>query len=193
MDQLDTQTILIVGGGVAVLIVLALTRGILKRKPKRSRSINKRSTLKRRSSGRSPQRGGRSTRPLADDLLDLARGAGVKPARRADREAGRVASVSPAAALTLAWGPVEQGIERAVERLGADSDDLDLDSTIDKLRFLESKRRLSDEQARLLHKMRQLRNRAAHGELSTDEVGAAAARAYGRVAKALVGVLDKVR
>jgi uncharacterized protein YutE (UPF0331/DUF86 family) len=95
--------------------------------------------------------------------------------------------------LTLAWGPVEQGIERAVERLGADSDDLDLDSTIDKLRFLESKGRLSDEQARLLHKMRQLRNRAAHGEVSTDEVDAAAARAYGRVAKASVGVLDKVR
>ena len=90
-------------------------------------------------------------------------------------------------------GPVEQGIERAVERLGADSDDPDLDSTIDKLRFLKSKRRLSDELACLLHKMRQLRNRSAHNELSTDEVDAAAARAYARVAKTSVGVLDKMR
>ena len=53
--------------------------------------------------------------------------------------------------------------------------------------------RLSSERARLLHKMRQLRNRAAHGELPADEVDAAAAKAYGRIAKALVGVLDKVR
>jgi len=41
--------------------------------------------------------------------------------------------------------------------------------------------------------MRQLRNRSAHNELSTDEVDAAAARAYERVAKTSVGVLDKMR
>ena len=192
MDQLDTQTILIVVGGVAVLIVLALVRGVLRRKPKRSSSIKKRSSPKRTSSRRSPPKGDRSTRQLADDLLDLARRAGVKPARGADRKVGSVANVSPGASIPLAWGPVEQRIERAAERLGANSYDPDLDSTVDKLRFLESKSRLSGEQARLLHKMRQLRNRAAHSELLTDEVDAAAAQAYGRVAKALVGVLDKV-
>ena len=117
----------------------------------------------------------------------------MKPARGADREVGSVATVSPDASIPLAWGPVEQRIKRAAERLGANSNDADLDSTVDKLRFLESKSRLSDEQARLLHKMRQLRNRAAHSELSTAEVDAAAAQAYGRVAKALGGVLDKIR
>ncbi|MDA1348437.1 MAG: hypothetical protein O3A47_06170 [Chloroflexi bacterium] len=125
--------------------------------------------------------------------MELARQADVRPARGADREVGRVAKVSPGAALPLAWGPLELRIERAVARVGGNSDDADLDSTVDRLRFLESKSSLSDEQARLLHKMRQLRNRAAHGGLSTDEVDAAAAQAYGRVAKALVGVLDKVR
>jgi hypothetical protein len=95
--------------------------------------------------------------------------------------------------LPLAWGPLELRIERAVTRVAGNSDDADLDSTVDRLRFLESTSSLSDEQARLFHRMRQLRNRAAHGELSSDEVDAAAARAYGRVAKALVGVLDKVR
>jgi hypothetical protein len=117
----------------------------------------------------------------------------VKTARGADREVGRVAKVSPSASIPLAWGPVEQRIERAAERLGAKSNDPDLDSTVDKLRFLEANSRLSEDQARLLHNMRQLRNRAAHSELSTDEVDVATAQAFGRVAKALVGVLDKVR
>ena len=193
MDQLDSQTLQIVFGGVAVLILLALVRGVFRRKPTRSSSNKRRSTPRRTSSRGSSPKGGRSTRPLAEDLLDLARRAGVKPARGADREVRSVAKVSPAASIPLAWGPVEQRIERAAERLGANSHDPGLDSTADKLRFLESKSRLSAEEARLLHKMRQLRNRAAHNELSTDEVDAVAARAYGRVAKALAGVLDKVR
>jgi molecular chaperone GrpE (heat shock protein) len=80
-----------------------------------------------------------------------------------------------------------------VARLAAKSGDLEAESTMDKLRFLESKSRLSDDQARVLHRMRQLRNRAAHGELASDEVDAAAARAYSRVARALISVLDKLR
>ena len=168
MQQLEPQTILIVLGGVADLIAFALARGVLRRKPKRSSSIKKRSSPSRTSNRRSTPKRGRSTRLLAEDLLDLARRAEMKPGRGADHKVGRVANASPGAALPLAWGPVEQGIERAVERLGANSDDLDLDSTVDRLRFLESKGRLSDEQARLLHKMRQWRNRAVHGELSTD-------------------------
>ena len=193
MDQLGSQTVPIVVGGVAVIIALALARPVLRRKPKRSSSNKKRRSPNRKSSRRSPPKGVRSTRLLAEDLLELARQADVRPARRADREVGRVAKVSPGAALPLAWGPLELRIERAVARVGRNSDDVDLDSTVDRLRFLESKSSLSDEQARLLHRMRQLRNRAAHGELSTDEVDAAAAQAYGRVAKVLVGVLDKVR
>ena len=190
---MDTQTLLIVLGGVALLFMLALVRGVLRRKPKRSSAIKKRSRTKDTSNRRSPPKSDRSTRPLADDLLDSARRAGVKPARRPDREVGRVANVSPGASIPLAWGPVEQKIERAAERLGANSDDPDLDSTVHKLRFLESKSRLSDAQARLLHKMRQLRNRAAHSELSDNEVDGGAARAYGRVAKGFIVVLDRVR
>lgn len=193
MEQLDTQTILIVAGGVAILIVLAFIRGVLRRKPKRSSSTNKRSSPKPTSSRRSPPKRSGSARPLADDILDLARRARIKPPRASDREVGRVAKVSPGAAIPLAWGPVEQGIERAVERLEAKLGDADFNSTADQLRFLESNGSLSDEQARLLHKMRQLRNRAAHNELEPDEVDAAAARAYGRVARAVVGVLDKLR
>ena len=193
MDQLGSQTVPIVVGGVAVLITLALTRRVLRRKPKRSSSNKKRGSPNRTSSRRSPPKSVRATRLLAEDLLELARQADVRPARGADREVRRVAKVSPGAALPLAWGPLELRIERAVTRVAGNSDDADLDSTVDRLRFLESKSSLSDEQARLFHRMRQLRNRAAHGELSSDEVDAAAARAYGRVAKALVGVLDKVR
>lgn len=193
MDQLGSQTVPIVVGGVAVLITLELTRRVLRRKPKRSSSNKKRGSPNRTSSRRSPPKSVRATRLLAEDLLELARQADVRPARGADREVRRVAKVSPGAALPLAWGPLELRIERAVTRVAGNSDDADLDSTVDRLRFLESTSSLSDEQARLFHRMRQLRNRAAHGELSSDEVDAAAARAYGRVAKALVGVLDKVR
>jgi hypothetical protein len=193
VDQLGSQTVPIVVGGVAVLITLELTRRVLRRKPKRSSSNKKRGSPNRTSSRRSPPKSVRATRLLAEDLLELARQADVRPARGADREVRRVAKVSPGAALPLAWGPLELRIERAVTRVAGNSDDADLDSTVDRLRFLESKSSLSDEQARLFHRMRQLRNRAAHGELSSDEVDAAAARAYGRVAKALVGVLDKVR
>jgi len=193
VDQLGSQTVPIVVGGVAVLITLELTRRVLRRKPKRSSSNKKRGSPNRTSSRRSPPKSVRATRLLAEDLLELARQADVRPARGADREVRRVAKVSPGAALPLAWGPLELRIERAVTRVAGNSDDADLDSTVDRLRFLESTSSLSDEQARLFHRMRQLRNRAAHGELSSDEVDAAAARAYGRVAKALVGVLDKVR
>jgi|GEM_PF-1283437 hypothetical protein len=193
MEQLDAQTILIVAAGIAVLIVLSLARGALRRKPKKSSSMKKQSKPNQASSRRSPQNHNSANRPLADDILDMARRARIKPPRASDREVGRVAKVSPGAAIPLAWGPVEQGIERAVERTLAKSGDADLNSTADQLRFLESEGSLSGEQARLLHKMRQLRNRAAHNELEPDEVDAAAARAYGRVARALVGVLDKLR
>lgn len=191
MDQLDAETMLIVVGGIVLLIVFSLVRGVLRRKPKSSRGSKRRRGAKRPSSRRSPPRENRSTRPLADDLLDLAGRAGVKPARRADREVGRVAKASPGAALPLAWGPVEQSIGQAAERIGGKPDDLD--STVDTLRFLEAESRMTEEQARLLHIMRQLRNRAAHNELSKDEVDVAAAQMYGRLARTLVDVLDKLR
>ena len=174
-----------------LLLVFSLVRGALRRKPKRS--SKKRRSNKRTSCRRSPPRASRSARPLADDLSDLAERADVKPARRADKEVGRVAKVSPGAAIPLAWGPVEQRIERAAERIGAKSGDPDFTSTIDMLRFLEAESRMSNEQARLLHSMRQLRNRAAHGELSKGEVDSAAAQLYGRLARAMVDVLDKLR
>ena len=41
--------------------------------------------------------------------------------------------------------------------------------------------------------MRRLRNRAAHNELSKGEVDVAAAQMYGRIAKSLADVLDKLR
>ncbi len=186
MDQLDPETMLIVVGGIFLLILFSLVRGSLRRKPKKIRRGAKRAPTRR-----SPPKASRSTRPPADDLLDLAERAGVKPARRADREVGRVAKASPGAAIPLAWGPVEQSVERAAERVGADPDDLD--STVDTLRFLEAESRMTQDQARLLHAMRQLRNRAAHGELSEDEVDVAGAQMYGRVARALVDVLDKLR
>jgi len=170
-------------------IVFSLVRGILRSKPKRS--SKGRRNAKRTPSRRAPPRASRSTRPMADDLLDLAGRAGVKPARRADREVGRVAKISPGAAIPLAWGPVEQRIERAAERIGTKSDALN--TTVDKLRFLEAESRMMDEQARLLHIMRQLRNRAAHSELSKDEVDTAAAQVYGRIARALGDLLDKLR
>ncbi len=191
MEQLDTQTILIALGGVAILIVLSVIRGLIRRKPKRSNSAKKRTSQKRASGRRPPPKRDHSAGPLGEGLLELAQKAGVKPARNADREVGRVAKVSPGAAIPLAWGPVEHGIERAVERVGAKSEDVE--STVGQLRFLESKDRLSDDTARLLHKMRQLRNRAAHNELEPDEVDSTAARAYGRIAKAMVGTLDKMR
>ncbi|HAL49167.1 MAG: hypothetical protein FI707_16840 [SAR202 cluster bacterium] len=191
MDQLDDQTIQIVIGVVAVLVLFALLRRMLRRKPKRSESNKRRRNTSRPSDRRSQGRGGRSTRQSSDDWLDLAQRAKVKPARSPDREVSRVAKASPGASIPLAWGPVEQRIERAAERLGADPDDLD--STVDQLRYLESNSRLSDEQANLLHRMRQLRNRAAHGDLSSDELDRDAARAYGRVAKSLTGMLDKLK
>ena len=191
MDQLDAQTMLIVVGGILLLIVFSLVRGALRRKPKKSSGNKTRRRAKRASSRRPPPNTSRSTRPLDASLLDLAGRAGVKPARRADREVGRVAKASPGAALPLAWGPVEQGIERAAEKFGAKPDDLD--STVDMLRFLEAESNLIEEQARLLHVMRQLRNRAAHGELSKDEVDVSAAQMYGRIARSLADVLDKLR
>jgi hypothetical protein len=189
VGQLAPQTFLIVVGGILLLIVFSLVRGVLRRKTKRS--SKRRRNTKRTPSRRAPPRASRSTRPLADDLVDLAGRAGVKPARRADREVGRVAKVSPGAALPLAWGPVEQRIERAAERIGAKSEALD--STVDILRFLEAESRMTDEQARLLHTMRRLRNRAAHNELSKDEVDTAAAQVYGRIARSLGDLLDKLR
>lgn len=191
MDQLDAQTMLIVVGGILLLIVFSLVRGALRRKPRISRGSKRQRGAKRASGRRSPPKANRSTRPLADDLLDLAGRAGVKPARRADREVARVLKVSPGAAIPLAWGPVEQSIERAAERIGARSDELD--STVDALRFLEAESRLTHDQACLLHMMRQLRNRAAHNELSTGEVDVAAAQIYGRITRALADVLDKLR
>ena len=123
--------------------------------------------------------------------MDLAGRAGVKPTRRAEREVERVVKVSPGAAIPLAWGTVEQGIERAAERVGAEPDDLD--STVDMLRYLESESNLSHDHARLLHMMRQLRNRAAHAELSNDEVDVAGAQIFGKLARSLTDILDKAR
>jgi hypothetical protein len=182
---------LIVVGGMFLLIVFSLVRGALRRKPKKSRSRKKQRTTKRTSSRRSPPRGNRSSRPLAEELLDMAGRAGVKPARRAEREVERVVKASPGAAIPLAWGPIEQRIERAAERVGAEPDDLV--STVDMLRYLEAESSLSNDHARLLHTMRQLRNRAAHGELSKDEVDVAGAKIYGRLARSLTDLLDKLR
>lgn len=187
MDQLDPQTVLILAGGVILLIALSLARSLLRRKPEKSNLIAKRSRPARSSL---PKRA-RSRGPLADDLLELAQRAGIKPARIPGREVSRVTDVSPGAAIPLAWGPVEQSIDRAVERLGAKSNDLD--SIVERLRLLESQRHLREEEARLLHKMRQLRNRVTHNELSAGEIDSATARTYGRVANALVAVLDKIR
>ncbi len=191
MDQLEPQTVLIIVGGIFLLIVFSLVRGALRQKPKKSRSRKKQRTTKPTSSRRSPPRGSRPTRPLADELLDLARQAGVKSARRAEREVERVVKVSPGAAIPLAWGTVEQGIERAAERVGAEPDDLD--STVDMLRYLESESNLSHDHARLLHMMRQLRNRAVHGELSKDEVDGDGAQMFGKLARPLTDLLDKLR
>jgi hypothetical protein len=191
MDQLNPQTMLIVVGGIFLLLVFSLVRGVLRRKPKKSRSRKKQRTTKRTSSRRSPPKGSRPTRPLADEMLDMAERAHVKPARSADREVGRVVKVSPSAAIPLAWGTVEQGIERAAERVGAEPDELD--STVDMLRYLEAESNLSHDHARLFHIMRQLRNRAAHGELSKDEVDVAGAQMYGKLARSLTDLLDKLR
>ncbi len=191
MDQLAPQTMLIVIGGIFLLIVFSLVRGALLRKPKKSRSRQKQRTTKCASSRRSPLRDSRLIRPLADELLDLAGRAGVKPARRVEREVGRVIKVSPGAAIPLAWGTIEQGIEQAAERVGAEPDDLD--STVDMLRYLESASNLSHDHARLLHMMRKLRNRAAHSELSKDEVDIVGAQMFGKLARSLTDLLGKLR
>lgn len=115
-----------------------------------------------------------------------------------DRTAGMttveaLASVSPSAALLTSWITVEEAIGRAVRRLSISADAPWHLSPLRKIELLQEWTDLDQSTLAVLHRLRELRNRAAHSNADSAALSSRDAIEYHNAAMRAVAALDRLQ
>lgn len=99
---------------------------------------------------------------------------------------------APAAAVLLSWSTLETAIASAVSRLAISGESPSYRSPLHNLDMLEKHSEISKEHVNLLHKMRELRNKVAHEQVTTISITEEQALEYSNTAIEFIDTLNEL-
>ena len=127
--------------------------------------------------------------PLPDDATPQAEAA--IPA--VPQEVKAVSEVSPRAAIPLAWAELESELRQAVFRTAKGAVDVPLHGFHKRIYALRAKGMLDADTAESIDRLRELRNRVVHGDLSVSALSESDAWRYAELAQRVAARLREIR
>lgn len=104
-----------------------------------------------------------------------------------------LARLSPSAALLTSWIGVEEALSRAINRLAISADPPSTVSPLAKIELLQQHTNIDQSTLAVLHRLRELRNRAAHSIADVTALSPEDAVEYHNAALRAVAALDRIQ
>ncbi|MFD1032920.1 DUF4145 domain-containing protein [Metaplanococcus flavidus] len=109
-----------------------------------------------------------------------------------DKEIMTVAQISPAASITMSWSMVEKEIMNTINRSAISSDYPPYNSSLKNIQLLKDIGKIDSDTLNSLNELRILRNKAAHGHLSNENLTFQDAMTYYSLSLKVITILEKI-
>lgn len=106
-----------------------------------------------------------------------------------EKEVEEVATISPMAAIPLAWSHVEAELSNAIKRLAISADYPAYNSSLKNIELLKEHKFIRTQDYNLLNELRKLRNNVAHNKVDPESVTVEKTLDYTKLAFGLIGRL----
>lgn len=116
----------------------------------------------------------------------------ISPINSKDKEIIAVAQISPAASITMSWSMVEEEIMNTIKRIAISPDYPPYNSPLKNIQLLKDTGTIDLDTLNSLNELRELRNKAAHGHLSTEGITYMEAIKYHNLSKRVIMILKSI-
>lgn len=110
-----------------------------------------------------------------------------------DKEIVSVAHISPAASITMSWSMVEKEIMSTVKRTAVSANYPPYNSPLKNMQLLKDTGFIDLDTFNSLNKLRDLRNKAAHGHISDESLTYIEAIKYNDLSKKVIRILSNIQ